>query len=89
VANIFKIHESKGGDSVVMVGEWKAKEGIQSYTITGSYDEIYRIIDEVRQEGGKFADTPNICRVHAGQWHVLLKLKVAAEVGLHDKNKGC
>lgn len=66
---------------MVMVGEWAPRDGYKAYTITGTRDEIYKIIGEVREAGGKFADTPNICHIHRGQYHVLLKLKIAVEVG--------
>jgi hypothetical protein len=66
---------------MVMVGQWPEKDGIKAYTITGTKEEIYKILNEVRENGGKFADTPNICRIHNSQCHVLLKLKVPVEVG--------
>src|SRR3954467_5234437 len=66
----------KGGYCMVMVGEWKPEKGVQAYTITGTREEIYTILDEVREAGGKYADTPNISRIHNSQYHVLLKLKI-------------
>jgi hypothetical protein len=71
---------------VVMVGSWPPKNGVQNYTITGTKEEIYKILDEVRENGGKFAATPNICRVVGNQWHVLLKLNLHVEVGSSDSN---
>lgn len=65
---------------MVMVGSWAEKEGVKAYTITGTKEEIYKILNEVRENGGKFADTPNICRAVGNQYHVLLKLKVPVEV---------
>lgn len=71
---------------MVMVGEWKAKDGVQLYTVTGTKEECYLIVEEARQAGAKFADTPNILNVHNGQFHVLLKLKVPVGVGANGNS---
>jgi hypothetical protein len=71
---------------MVMVGEWKAKDGQRSFTVCGTKEEIYQVLEAVRESGGKFADTPVVNYVHRGQWHTLLKLKVPVEVGAGDKN---
>jgi hypothetical protein len=69
---------------MVMVGEWKANKGVISYTVTGTKDDVYKILAEVKEAGGKFADTPVVNQVHNGQWHMLLKLKIPVEVGVGD-----
>ena len=69
---------------MVMVGKWKEKNGVQPYTITGTKDDIETIIKEVRENGGKFDDTPIINHIHNGQYHVILKLKIPVGVGAND-----
>jgi hypothetical protein len=71
---------------MVCVGSWRAKDGVQAFTITGTKEECYKIVEEAREAGGEFADTPNICHVHRGQWHVLLKLKVPVGVGSNNNS---
>lgn len=64
-----------------MVGKWKEKDGVEVFTITGTKEDCYMIVNEAREAGAKFADTPNISHIHNGQYHVLLKLKIPVEVG--------
>jgi hypothetical protein len=75
----------RGKNAMVMVGKWKEKDGVQAYTITGTKEDLYNIVNEVRENGGKFDDTPIINHVHNGQYHVILKLKIAVGVGANDQ----
>lgn len=70
----------------VMIGYFPEKDGVISYRICGTKADIYEIINEAREMGHKFADTPIINHVHRGQWSTLLKLKTSSmEVCQHDK----
>jgi hypothetical protein len=70
---------------MVMVGTWRARNGIQTYTVNGSKEELQKIIEEITKNGGSFAESPNISHVHKGQYHVLLKLKLPVGVGASDQ----
>jgi hypothetical protein len=71
---------------MVMVGSWGTKAGVQLFTVTGTKEECTTIVEEARQAGAKFDDTPIINHVHTGQWHVLLKLKIPVGVGSNDNS---
>lgn len=61
----------------LMIGDFGEKEGIRTFRICGSKEDVYRVVYEARDMGHKFADTPIINHVFRGQWTTLLKLKVA------------
>jgi hypothetical protein len=69
----------------LMIGDFGSQDGIQVYRICGSKEDIYRVLDEARDMGHKFWDTPVINHVHNSQWTVLLKLKIPIGVGASDK----
>jgi hypothetical protein len=60
-----------------MIGDFGEKNGIRTYRICGSKEDIYRVIGEAREMGHKFDDTPIVNHVFRGQWTTLLKLKLA------------
>jgi hypothetical protein len=68
----------------VMVGNFGIKNGVQTYRICGVKEDLFKIIEECREMGYKFNDTPAINHVHRGQWTLLLNLKVPVEVGKRD-----
>jgi len=61
--------------AVVMIGNHgRSKEGVYTFRINATLkDDIYKIIDESREMGWKFWDTPNLIKVHK-TWSVLLKI---------------
>lgn len=63
----------------LMIGNFGIKNGVQTYRICGSKDDLYKIIEECRIMEASFDDTPIINHVHRGQWTMLLKIKVYVE----------
>jgi hypothetical protein len=60
-----------------MIGDFGEKNGVRTYRICGSKEDVYRVLEEAREMGHKFDDTPIVNYVFRGQWTTLLKLKVA------------
>lgn len=73
--------------SIVMIGEWgRSEEGIYGYTInTTTKEEIYKIIEEVREAGWKFWNTPNITKKFK-TYHVFLQLYKPKELGYPEES---
>lgn len=61
----------------LMIGDFGEKNGVRTYRICGTKEDIYKVIEEARVMGHKFADTPIINHVFRGQWSTLLQLKIA------------
>jgi hypothetical protein len=68
----------------VMVGDFGNKNGVQTFRVCGTKEDLYKIITECREMGHKFYETPVMNLVYRGQWTMVLKLKVPVEVGQHD-----
>jgi hypothetical protein len=70
-----------------MIGDFgKNSEGVHTYSINAtSKDEIYKMIDEVRELGFKFWETPNLT-FKARTWHVLLKIYIPKELGYPEES---
>lgn len=60
----------------VMIGNFGIHEGVATYRICGSKEDLYKIIDECREMDAKFEDTPIINQAYRSQWSMLLKIKV-------------
>lgn len=75
--NIFKTH-IKGGLFMgsIIVGNFGIQEGVQTYRINGSYEDLQRILDECLNANAKFAEFPEIERLKRTQCTMLLKLYV-------------
>lgn len=68
-----------------LIVDYGIKKNVHSYRICGSKEEIYKLLDEAREDGNEFADTPNVLHVHRGQWTVVVHFKAKVEVGKNDK----
>jgi hypothetical protein len=77
------------GLSVVMIGDFgRDKEGIYTYRINATgKDDLYELIQAVRNQGWKFFDTPNILKAHK-TYSVLLKLYKPSESGYPEESQG-
>jgi hypothetical protein len=60
----------------VMVGNFGVKDGVQTFRICGTKEDLYKLIDECREMDAHFDSTPIINHVHRGQWTMLLKIKL-------------
>ncbi len=60
----------------VMIGDFGNREGVQTYRICGTKEDLYEIINTCRKLDAKFDDTPIINHVHNGQWTMRLKIKI-------------
>lgn len=67
--------------TIEVIGKFKPQKGVQTYRINGSYDDLYKIIDELREVNAKFDQTPLIQKLRKGQWTMLLKIKLPTEIG--------
>jgi hypothetical protein len=67
--------------TVEVIGRFKPINGVQTYRVNGSYDDLYKIIEELRKIEAVFGDTPLIHNLRKGQWTMLLKLVLPAELG--------
>jgi hypothetical protein len=67
--------------AIVQIGDFGEKNGVRTYSIQGDKADLERIIDECRKMDAKFDDTPNMVHVRRGTWSMVLKVKVAVEVG--------
>lgn len=68
----------------VLVGYFGEKNGVITYRICGSKDEVYTIIKEAKDMGHKFEETPMVEYIRQGEWTTLLKLRVP--VGVAGEN---
>lgn len=73
--------------SIVQVGSWgRSDEGVYTYSInTTTKEDIYTILDQVREEGAKFWETPNIIKKFK-TYHVLLKFYVPKEMNYPEES---
>jgi len=78
--------------SSVMIFDFGKKEGVQTYRVTGTKEDLMKMLKEVINEGGEFKNgVPKIDRVHNGNYTLLLELKLqpvgAGAHGKRGKNK--
>lgn len=73
---------------VVMIGNFgRNTEGVYTYRINASSKEdLYKIIDEAREAGWKFWNTPNLQKVHK-TWSVLLQIYDPKELNYPEESK--
>ena len=67
-----------------MIVDFGVKNEVQTFRICGSKQEIYDLLQECRDNGYKFHDTPNLLHVHRGQWTVVLHFKLPVEAKKND-----
>ena len=71
--------------TIEVIGKFGIKNGVQTYRINGSYDDLYTLIAECRINDIEFEDIPIVNPLRKGQWTMLLKIKVGtAEVQRDD-----
>lgn len=61
---------------MVAVLDFGKKQGVHTFHVTGSKEELQKIVEAMRENGAKFADTPIINHVHRGQYILYLKLQL-------------
>lgn len=73
--------------TIVQIGEWgRNEEGVYTYSINATEkDDIYKILQQVKDSGAKFWDTPNIIKKFK-TYHVLLKFYVPKEMGYPEES---
>jgi hypothetical protein len=67
--------------AIVQIGDFGERNGVRTYSIQGDKEDLLKILDECRKMDAKFDDTPNLIHVRKTVWSMLLKVKVAVEVG--------
>jgi hypothetical protein len=67
--------------AIVQIGDFGEKNGVRTYSIQGDKSDLDKIIDECRKMDAHFDDTPNMLYVRKNIWSMVLKVKVAVEVG--------
>lgn len=64
----------------VIVGNFGVKDGVQTYRINGSYEDLQDIILQCIDADASFDEFPEIERLRLNHCTLLLKLKVKVEV---------
>jgi hypothetical protein len=75
---------------LVAILDFGKKKGVHTFHVTGSKDELHKIVEATRENGAIFADTPIINHVHRGQYILYLKLKlelVGVNGGYEQRNR--
>jgi hypothetical protein len=67
--------------AIVQIGDFGERNGVRTYSIQGDKGDLLKILEECRKMDAKFDDTPNLVFVRKTVWSMLLKVKVAVEVG--------
>jgi hypothetical protein len=71
--------------TIEVIGKFGVKNGVQTYRINGSYDDLYTLIAECRLNNIEFDDIPIVNPLRKNQWTMLLKIRVhTMEVGECD-----
>lgn len=72
---------------VIMIGNFgRNKEGVYTYRVNATTKEdLYTLIEESKEMGWKFFDTPNIIKVNK-TYSVLLKLYNPKEMGYPEES---
>jgi hypothetical protein len=60
----------------LMIGNFGVENGVQTFRINGTKEDLYKIIDECREMDAHFQDTPNLLPLRQGQWTMLLKIRL-------------
>lgn len=69
---------------MLMIGNFGVKDGVQTFRVNGSKEELYKIIEECREMEAKFHDTPNLEPIRHGLWTMLLQIKIPVSVGQNE-----
>ena len=68
--------------ALVQICDFGEYNGVKTYRIHGDKPDLERIIAECRKEDENcFEDSPELDFVRHGSWTLLIKLKIAVEVG--------
>lgn len=68
----------------VIVGNFGIKDGVQTYRINGTYEDLQKIIDECIEADASFVEYPEIERLRRNHCTLLLKFYVRVEVSKID-----
>lgn len=82
--NIYFITRLKGvvEMAIVQIADFGEINGVRTYRVNGDKQDLERIIEECRNEDANcFLDTPELEYLRKGCWTLLIKLKIAVEVG--------
>jgi hypothetical protein len=73
--------------TIVQVGSFgRSEEGVYTFSInTTTKEDIYTILQQVREEGAKFWETPNIIKKFK-TYHCLLKFYVPKEMNYPEES---
>ena len=73
----------------VMIFDFGKTDGVQTYRVTGMKEDLLKLLKEVINEGGEFANgVPKIECVHNGNYTLLLELKLeVVGAGAHGKRR--
>lgn len=60
--------------TIEIIGKFKPVNGVQTYRINGSKEDLYKMIEDCRKNEIRFDDTPIINPLRKDQWTMLLKI---------------
>lgn len=67
--------------AVIQVCDFGEVDGVKTYRVNGSKDALEKILAACYKEDATFDGTPELEHVQKNYWTLLLKIKVAVEVG--------
>lgn len=71
--------------SKLIVGNFGIKDGVQTYRINGSFEDLQKVLDECIKIDTKFSDFPEIERLRLGQCTMLLKFYVPKNITVENR----
>lgn len=66
--------------AIVQVCDFGETDGVKTYRVNGDKQDLEKIIELCRKEDATY-DKPELEHVRKGCWTLLIKVKVAVEVG--------
>lgn len=66
--------------AIVQVADFGESNGIRTFRINGSREDLEKVINECRREKAEIINPAEIQQVRKGDWTLLLKIKVAVKV---------
>lgn len=73
--------------TIEIIGKFKPINGVQTFRINGSKEDLYKVIEDCRKNEIRFDDTPIINPLRKSQWTMVLKIIIKGwENGHEERN---
>lgn len=68
--------------AIVQISDFGERNGVKTYRVNGDKLDLEKLIEECRKaDANCFYESPELEQLRKGCWTILIKLKVAVEVG--------